>query len=64
MNAYLKMWTRNTASNLPKERLLNTRKLRRLNDVEHLLDLAEEHHLLLATRLRPESEQAAHHWLR
>lgn len=54
----LEMWTRDALGNLSKERLLDPRKLGRLNDVEYLFDFAQKHHLLLAARFRPIFEQS------
>lgn len=61
---YLKMWTRYAFRYLPKERFLDTSELGRFYDVQYLLDFAEEHDLLLATRLRPVLEEAANDRLR
>lgn len=52
------MWTGNASRYLPKQRLLDPRELRRFYHVQHLLDLAEEHDLLLTARLRPVLQEA------
>lgn len=57
---YLKVWTGHAFGDLPEQLLLDLDELRRIDDVEDLLDLAEEHDLLLRARFRPELEQAAH----
>ncbi len=43
---YLKMWIGHTSRDLFKQRLLDFFELRRLNDVQNLLDLTQKHHLL------------------
>lgn len=58
------MWTRYAFGDLPKKSLLDLHKLRRLNHVQNLLNLAEEHNLLLRARLWPKLEQTANHGLR
>lgn len=42
---YLKMWTAHTLGDLLKQRLLDLLELRRLDDVENLLDFPQEHDL-------------------
>lgn len=51
------MRTGHTFRDLPEQGLLNFDKLRRIHDVQNLLDLAEEHHLFLRARFRPKLEQ-------
>ena len=48
----------NTFGNLFKKRFLDLDKLSRLDDIEYLLNLPEEHDLLLGAGLRPELEEA------
>ena len=45
IGGYLEMWTRDAFSDLLEEGLLNLDELGRLNHVQDLLDLAQEHHL-------------------
>ena len=52
------------ARNLLEQRLLDLDELGGFSHVEDLLDLAEEHDLLLRARLGPVLEQAADHLLR
>ena len=47
----------NTFGNLFKKRFLDLDKLSRLDDIEYLLNLPEEHDLLLGAGLGPELEQ-------
>lgn len=62
--AYLKVRTRDAPGDLPEQRFLDLDKLGRLDHVQDLLDLAEEHHLFLGAGLWPELEQPAHHRFR
>lgn len=58
------MWTRHTSCDLPKKRLLDSSELRRLDDVQDLLNLAQEHNFLLTASLGPVLEQTPDHRLR
>ena len=51
------MWAGNTFGNLFKQRFLDFDKLSRFDDIKYLLDLAQEHDLLLGAGLGPELEQ-------
>lgn len=51
------MRRRDALSELPEERIHDLLELGRLDDVEYLLQLVEEHHLLGRVRLRPELEE-------
>ena len=55
---YLEVRAGNTFGNLFKKRFLNLDKLSGLDDIEYLLNLPEEHDLLLGAGLRPELEEA------
>ena len=54
---YLEVRAGNTFGNLFKKRFLDLDKLSRLDDIEYLLNLPEEHDLLLGAGLRPELEE-------
>lgn len=60
----LEMRTRDALGNLSKERLLDPRKLGRLNDVEYFFNFPQKHHLFLTACLRPIFEQSSHDGLR
>jgi hypothetical protein len=49
-----------TSTDLLKQRVHNILKVLRLNHVQYLLQLIEEHHLLEAARLRPVLQQSLH----
>lgn len=49
---YLKMWTAHTFRDLLKQRLLDFLELRRLDDVENLLDFPQEHDLTISREMR------------
>merc|ERR1711884_328402 len=53
----LEVWAGNTFGNLFKQRFLDFDKLSRFDDIKYLLDLAQEHDLLLGAGLGPELEQ-------
>ena len=55
---YLEVRAGNTFGNLFKKRFLDLDKLSGLDDIEYLLNLPEEHDLLLGAGLRPELEEA------
>ena len=55
---YLEVRAGNTFGNLFKKGFLNLDKLSGLDDIEYLLNLPEEHDLLLGAGLRPELEEA------
>ena len=61
---YLEMRTGHTAGNLAKENLLHLHKLHRLNHIQNLLNLPEEHDLLLRRRLGPVLEHTLNDGLR
>lgn len=50
---YLKVWTRNTFSELPEQRVHDLLELGRLDHVQDLLHFVEEHHFLRRMSLRP-----------
>ena len=54
----------NTFGNLFKKRFLDLDKLSGLDDIEYLLNLPEEHDLLLGAGLGPELEEALDDLLR
>ena len=56
--SYLEVRAGNTFGNLFKKRFLDLDKLSGLDDIEYLLNLPEEHDLLLGAGLRPELEEA------
>ena len=51
------MWAGHTLGELSEERLLDFDELRGLDDVQDLLQLVQEHHLLWTVSLRPELQQ-------
>ena len=55
---YLEVRAGNTFGNLFKKRFLDLDKLSGLDDIEYLLNLPEEHDLLLGAGLWPELEEA------
>lgn len=55
---YLEVRAGHTFGNLFKKRFLDLDKLSGLDDIEYLLNLPEEHDLLLGAGLRPELEEA------
>ena len=58
---YLEMWAGHTLGQLSEEWLLDLDKLGRLNDIQDLLQLIEEHHLLGTVGLWPVLQQGHHH---
>ena len=56
--SYLEVRAGDTFGNLFEQRFLDLDKLSWLNHVQNLLDLAQEHHLLLRAGLWPELEQS------
>lgn len=59
--SYLKVWTRHTLGQLPKQRLHDFNELRRLDDVQDFFQLIQKHHLFRAVCLGPELQQAHNH---
>lgn len=59
--SYLEVWAGHTFSKLSEERLLDFDELRRLNDVQDLLQLVQEHHLLWTVSLWPELQETHDH---
>lgn len=59
--SYLEVWAGHTFSELSEERLLDFDELRRLNDVQDLLQLVQEHHLLRTVSLWPELQETHYH---
>lgn len=58
---YLEVGAGDTLGQLPEERLHDLDELRRLDHVQDLLQLVQEHHFLRAVSLRPVLEKRRHH---
>jgi hypothetical protein len=61
MMAYLEVRTGHASCNLPEEWIHDALELSWLYHVQDLLNLSQEHHLLLTARLGPELQETLHH---